>query len=114
MRQTDWLYAYALVRLPGYRTNRSGARSTHLAGFVSYRRDGDLPRFEVTDELKAAWKMGAWSDPPRNGPHRSRAGVRQQGDDSRVTVVWPREGSAMTTESVAVLFTDMVDSTAMA
>jgi len=59
MRQTDWLYAYALVRLPGTGPLAAALGRRIWQGFERYGRDGSRPRFEVTDELKAAWRMGA-------------------------------------------------------
>ncbi len=59
MRQTDWLYTYALVRLPGTGPLAAALGRRIWQGFERYGRDGDRPRFEVTDELKAAWRMGA-------------------------------------------------------
>ncbi len=59
MRQTDWLYTYALVRLPGTGPLAAALGRRVWHGFESYGRDGDRPQFEVTDELKAAWGMGA-------------------------------------------------------
>ncbi len=59
MRQTDWLYTYALVRLPGTGPIAAALGRRIWQGFERYGRDGNRPRFEVTDELKAAWGMGA-------------------------------------------------------
>ena len=59
MRQTDWLYTYALVRLPGTGPLAAALGRRIWQGFERYGRGEDRPGFEVTDELKAAWGMGA-------------------------------------------------------
>ncbi len=59
MRQTDWLYTYALVRIPGTGPLAAALGRRIWQGFERYGRGGDRPGFEITDELKAAWGMGA-------------------------------------------------------
>ena len=55
MHRTDFLYGFALIRLPG--TGRIASRLGRRIweGFELYGRDGERPAFEVTDELKTAW-----------------------------------------------------------
>ncbi len=55
MHRTDFLYAFALVQLPG--TGRIASRLGRRIwqGFELYGRDGQRPAFQVTDELKEAW-----------------------------------------------------------
>ena len=65
MQRTDFLYQYALVRLPGSAPIASILGRRIWRGFELYGRGGDRPAFQVTDELKLSWGLSlAASDPP--------------------------------------------------
>jgi hypothetical protein len=57
MSRTDWLYEFAMVRLPMMAPIASTLGRRLWRGFELYGRDGDRPAFQVTDELKQAWGM---------------------------------------------------------
>jgi hypothetical protein len=57
MQRSDFLYDFALVRLPGTGPIASMLGRRIWRGFERYGRDGDRPAFQVTDELKEAWGM---------------------------------------------------------
>jgi ER-bound oxygenase mpaB/B'/Rubber oxygenase, catalytic domain len=57
MSRTDWLYDFALIRLPYTGPIASALGRRVWRGFELYGRDGERPAFQVTDELKEAWGM---------------------------------------------------------
>lgn len=57
MNRTDWMYEFALVRLPGVGPIASTLGRRLWRGFELYGRGGHRPAFQVTDELKQAWGM---------------------------------------------------------
>ena len=57
MNRTDWLYDFAVVRVPGMGPIASALGRRVWHGFERYGRDGERPAFQVTDELKQAWGM---------------------------------------------------------
>jgi hypothetical protein len=57
MQRTDFLYEFAVVRLPGTGPIASMLGRRIWRGFELYGRGGDRPAFQVTDELKEAWGM---------------------------------------------------------
>lgn len=57
MQRTDFLYDFALIRLPGTGPIASMLGRRIWQGFELYGRDGQRPSFEVSDELKQAWGM---------------------------------------------------------
>lgn len=70
MRRSDWVYAIGLDHLPGMGPLSARLGRRIWRGFERYGRGGQRPGFEVTDELRAAWGLGA-SPKPQAGHERS-------------------------------------------
>jgi len=51
------------ARLPGVPNLSAVLGLRMLRGFELVERDGDRPNFQITDELRAAWNIGA---PPQS------------------------------------------------
>ena len=72
MQRTDFLYRFALVRVPGTAPIASTLGRRIWRGFELYGRGGERPAFQVTDELKQAWGLSvgsaAQSVEPGKGP----------------------------------------------
>ena len=63
MQRTDFLYQFALVRVPGTAPIASILGRRIWRGFELYGRGGERPAFQVTDELKQAWGMSPSAAP---------------------------------------------------
>jgi hypothetical protein len=55
---TDSIFDRTWVRAPGTRSMTAALGRRMLRGFELYERDGDRPKFEITDELREAWGIG--------------------------------------------------------